>query len=171
MFKLHQSCNWNLKQIPIIQPEKNPWQSKMHLNINRDNRPFHITISSPSIHLCPQNEKKKKREKKYRGVSTFYRNPMHRGMPKARSLSGVVYFNTTTSSHWNLLVGTPKKSHFQYTVFLSKINRMLNNKLKLLAPDLQFSKEISLNLKKKKRSLEVKNTWERILKGSLHTTN
>ena len=71
-------------------------------------------------------------------VSTFHRISIHREMPRAQLLSRIVYFNTTTSSPLNLLLGTPINKHFHNTTFLSKVMKIFNNKLKLLAPNLRI---------------------------------
>ena len=104
---------YNLRQqIPIIHQKRNPWYRgtpviKMHLNINRGNRPFHIRISCPVIHQCPQNanrRQKKRKKKKHRVVSIsieFQCTVRCQGLNPYREQ---VYQKTTTSSHCNFLV-------------------------------------------------------------------
>lgn len=63
-------------------------------------------------------------------------------------IPGLTYYQTLK------LASALKKNHCQNTIFLSKINRMLDNELILLAPDLQVSQnELDLN-KKTEQSLE-----------------
>ena len=92
----------------------------------------------------PNEDKKKKKKKKTfpPEVCLLSIEILMLGIP------GLTYYQPLK------LASALKKNHCQNTIFLSKINRMLDNELILLAPDLQVSQnELDLN-KKTEQSLE-----------------